>query len=152
MSCGVGHRCGSDLALLWLWCRLAATAPIRLLAWELPYAAGVAIKKKKGKEKEKRNIGESKFPPEQGLQTSSQEFNQSGLFNQWNRYTFTSSIWILKEGDNQITQLPIYSLMEEDRPSGCLAPRGPTGSPATDQDIDVVDWTKTVCRLLWTSI
>ena len=28
MSCGVGHRCGSDLALLWLWCRLAAAVPI----------------------------------------------------------------------------------------------------------------------------
>ena len=29
MSCGVGRRCGSDPALLWLWLRLAATAPIR---------------------------------------------------------------------------------------------------------------------------
>ena len=28
VSCGLGHRRGSDLALLWLWCRLAATAPI----------------------------------------------------------------------------------------------------------------------------
>ena len=27
-----------DLALLELWCRPAAVAPIRLLAWELPYA------------------------------------------------------------------------------------------------------------------
>ena len=35
MNCGVGHRCGSDLALLWLWCRPVATAPIRPLAWEL---------------------------------------------------------------------------------------------------------------------
>ena len=24
MSCGVGHRCGSDSELLWLGCRLAA--------------------------------------------------------------------------------------------------------------------------------
>ena len=24
-SCGVCHRCSSDLALLWLWCRLAAS-------------------------------------------------------------------------------------------------------------------------------
>ena len=39
MSYGVGCRCGSDLALLWLWYRLAAAAPIRPLAWELPYAA-----------------------------------------------------------------------------------------------------------------
>ena len=36
-----------DLALLWLWFRLAAAAPIRPLAWELPYAAGVALKRKK---------------------------------------------------------------------------------------------------------
>ena len=42
VSCGVGHRRGSDPALLWLWRRLAATAPIRPLAWEPPYAAGVA--------------------------------------------------------------------------------------------------------------
>ena len=30
-----------DLVLLWQWCRPAA------LAWELPYATGVALKKKK---------------------------------------------------------------------------------------------------------
>ena len=29
VSCGVGHRLGSDLALLCLWCRPVATAPIR---------------------------------------------------------------------------------------------------------------------------
>ena len=34
--CGGGHRCGSDLVLLWLWCRLAAAAPILPLAWVLP--------------------------------------------------------------------------------------------------------------------
>ena len=34
-----GHRCGSGLVLLWLWCRLAATAPVQPLAWELPYAS-----------------------------------------------------------------------------------------------------------------
>ena len=49
MSCGVGRRHGLDLALLWLWRRLAAPAPIRPLAWELPYAMGVAPKKKKAK-------------------------------------------------------------------------------------------------------
>ena len=37
MSCGIGRRRGSDPALLWLWRRLAATAPIRPLVWELPY-------------------------------------------------------------------------------------------------------------------
>ena len=47
MSCGVGHRYSSDSELLWLWYRPAATAPIRPLAWELPYAADVALKGKK---------------------------------------------------------------------------------------------------------
>ena len=28
VSCGVGRRCGLDPTLLWLWCRLEATAPI----------------------------------------------------------------------------------------------------------------------------
>ena len=49
MSCGVGHRHGSDLVLLWLWCRLAAAAPIGPLAWEPPYAAGTALKRPKKK-------------------------------------------------------------------------------------------------------
>ena len=54
MSCGVGHRCGLDLALLWLWLwrRLAAVALIRPLAWEPPYAPGVALKEKE-KERER---------------------------------------------------------------------------------------------------
>ena len=45
MSCGVGHRCSSDPALLWLWCRLVAAALIPSLAWELPYVAGVVLNK-----------------------------------------------------------------------------------------------------------
>ena len=45
MSCGVGRRRGSDLALLWLWCGPAAVALIRPLVWELPYATGAALKK-----------------------------------------------------------------------------------------------------------
>ena len=51
MSCGVGHRRGSDPALLWLWRRLVATALIRALAWELPYAVGAAPEKTKKKKK-----------------------------------------------------------------------------------------------------
>ena len=46
MNCGVGCRLGSDLMLLWLWYRQAAVAPIQLLAWELPYATGAALKSK----------------------------------------------------------------------------------------------------------
>ena len=42
-----------DLALLWLWCRLTATALILPLAWELAHVMGAALK---GQEKKKRAI------------------------------------------------------------------------------------------------
>ena len=38
-----------DPELLWLWCRPAAAAPIQLLAWELPYAMGGALKRQQTK-------------------------------------------------------------------------------------------------------
>ena len=53
MSCGVGRRRGSDPKLLWLWRRLAATAPIGPVAWEPPYATGEALKRQKSKKKKK---------------------------------------------------------------------------------------------------
>ena len=52
MSGGVGCRRGSDTALLWLWRRLAATAPIKLLPWESPYAMGAALEKAKRQNKQ----------------------------------------------------------------------------------------------------
>ena len=64
MSCGVGRRRGLDPALLWLWCRLGATALIRPLAWEPPYAARVAqemAKKKKKKKKGKHRLEQGAF-------------------------------------------------------------------------------------------
>ena len=54
VSCGVGCRHGLDLALLWLWRRPVATAPIRALAWESPYAAGAAQEIPTTTTKEKR--------------------------------------------------------------------------------------------------
>ena len=36
LSCGIGHRCGLDPMLLWLW--LASVAQIQPLAWILSYA------------------------------------------------------------------------------------------------------------------
>ena len=53
MSCGVGCRRGLDLALLQLWHRLAAVAPILSLALELPYVSPVAQKKKKNSYRQK---------------------------------------------------------------------------------------------------
>ena len=49
MGFGVGRRCSLDPALLWLWHRLAAVAPIQPLAWEPPYATGTALKTKKSR-------------------------------------------------------------------------------------------------------
>ena len=57
MSCGVSRRRGLDPALLWLCCRPAAGALIQPLAWEPPYAAGSALKRKENKQtnKQKKN-------------------------------------------------------------------------------------------------
>ena len=50
VSCGVGPRCSLDPALLW--CRPAATVSTQPLAWELPYAMDVALKRQKINNKE----------------------------------------------------------------------------------------------------
>ena len=58
---------------LWLWCRPAAAAPIRTLAWEPLCAAGAALKRHTGKEYELHSISgrgggvESSSPPGQGV-------------------------------------------------------------------------------------
>ena len=49
-----------DLVLLW--CRLAATAPIRPLAWEPPYALGVALEKAKRQKKKKKKKKRKHIP------------------------------------------------------------------------------------------
>ena len=54
LSCGVGCGCGLDPVLLWLWCRLAATASIGPLAWEPSYAVSLVLKSKK---KERNVLG-----------------------------------------------------------------------------------------------
>ena len=61
MSCGVGRRPGLDLALLWLWRRPAALAPIWTLAWEPPYATGAALKSKRKKKRKEKTQFESKL-------------------------------------------------------------------------------------------
>ena len=57
MSCGINCRLGSDPGLLWLWYRPAAIAPIRPLAWEPPYAAGVALEKANKQTNKQTNKG-----------------------------------------------------------------------------------------------
>ena len=55
MGCGVGGRHGSDPALLWLWLRPVATAPIRPLVWEPPHAAEAAQRNSKKTKIKKKN-------------------------------------------------------------------------------------------------
>ena len=52
MSCGLRHRYSSDPVLLWLWRGPASAALIGPLAWEPPYAVGVAWQKDTQKKKE----------------------------------------------------------------------------------------------------
>ena len=54
LSCDVGCRRGSDPMLPW--CRLVATAPIRPLAWEPPYATGLGLEKTKRPKKKKKRM------------------------------------------------------------------------------------------------
>ena len=49
-------RHSSDLALLWLWCRLAAVAPIQPLASESPHAMGAALKNGKNNNNNNNNV------------------------------------------------------------------------------------------------
>ena len=58
LSCGVSRRRGSDPSLLGLWHRPAATAPTGPLAWEPPYAPGVALKRPKKKKKKNSDTQE----------------------------------------------------------------------------------------------
>ena len=54
MSCGVGHRCNLDPALLSLWHRPAAAALIQPLAPQIPYATGASLKNKQQKQRQQK--------------------------------------------------------------------------------------------------
>ena len=47
--------------LLWPWCRLAAATVIQPLAWQPPYAVGVALKRQKDKKKKKNKTLKHNF-------------------------------------------------------------------------------------------
>ena len=51
---GKSCRCGSDLTLLWLWCRPAGATLIQPLAWELAFTSAALKRKKK---KDRMDIG-----------------------------------------------------------------------------------------------
>ena len=95
MSCGVGCRRSSDPTLLWLWRRPAATAPIRPLAWEPPYAVGVALemaKRQKKKENQEKGIGDlwhKTASPYDALCHSKNTFNASPSISDQDCFMFS---------------------------------------------------------------
>ena len=77
----MGCRRGSDPALLWLWRRPGATAPIRPLAWEPPYAARVA--------------------QENGKKTRQNKKEKKRKKKEKDKYHLISCMWNLKYGTNE---------------------------------------------------
>ena len=63
ISCGIGHKCGLNPVLLWLWHKPTATVPIRPLAREPPYAVGAALKKQKTNNNKKKTLKKQKKKP-----------------------------------------------------------------------------------------
>ena len=63
--------------MLWLRHRLATTAPIILLAWELPYASGVAP----GKTKKTKKTHTQKKKKKKKTKTKKEKMSLSFLFN-----------------------------------------------------------------------
>ena len=63
---------GSGVVVSWLWCRLAAVAPLRPLAWEPRYATGAALKRKEKKKKKGKvwGLGDDLPSPTLGCCTS----------------------------------------------------------------------------------
>ena len=45
MGCGVGRRCSLDPSLLWLWC--SSYSSDSTPSWEIAYAVGAALKRRK---------------------------------------------------------------------------------------------------------
>ena len=56
VSCGVGRRCSSDPAVLWLWGRLVATVFFGPPALEPTHATGAALKRRKGERKKEMTV------------------------------------------------------------------------------------------------
>ena len=125
VSCGVGCRCGLDPALLWLWCRPAATAPIRPLAWEPPYATGSALEKAKNKTKQKKIPDSGDF----------QEVGQQTLGRGVDSQSFPSSCGVLRCPGPWLHKLPLTKLSGRCRPLPTIpCPQRPPRVPGASCD------------------
>ena len=93
MSSGVGGRRGSEPVLLWLWSRLAATAPIRPLAWKPPYATRAAQEMaKRPKKKKKKSFHLSQLAVLQSC--PSQPFGKLNSSSQCCQWSPSRQVWL----------------------------------------------------------
>ena len=134
MSGCVGHRHGSDPALLWLWWRPAATAPIQPLAWERRGCRPKKTKKQKNETNhEPVNVTHVHFEAgtlswlqvPQKLQYGVQE-HPTGGDQELTATSYGSNICNRERGGGvsiTVTSAPTKSV--PDRQTGCCSPSRP---------------------------
>ena len=138
VGCGVGHRLGSDPALLWLWCRPAAAAPIRPLAWELPRVAGAALKKKQNK---KHTNWETDFPQMPDFQKT----DNIGILLNYRELVKGCLISILFLVSKKIFKFSREVLFIVSRSMNKKGPRLGWSHKISSIDLCLYDWTGFVC-------
>ena len=143
MSCGVGHRCSSDLVLLWLWCRSVAVAPISSLAWEHPYAEIKQPVDQWGNQK-----GNLKMPRDKWYWKHNHS-KSMGCHKSSSWREVHSNTGLLQKGrkiSNQQLNLPSKRIRKEEQAKPKVSRRKEIikkqGNPSTSH---VVQWGKKVC-------
>ena len=78
--------------MLWLWRRLAAVAPVGPLAWETPYATGVALKIQNTKKLKKLNKGQFSIARTTNFSREAQTFTFCMKYSQFYLLA-TQTLW-----------------------------------------------------------
>ena len=94
--------------MVWLWHGPAAAALIQSLAWELPCAAGAALKSKKKKNKNKKNKKNPKKQKDPPKKTENERQQKNPI---------QSKI----QGENRVKRKMNKAIMSCEAISGCLA-------------------------------
>ena len=102
--------------MLWLWHRQAAAVPIPPLAWELPYAAGVALKRKK--ERKDVNVLISGYQPQERMQITSCQTVKGFVSlsaSIWKRAWTTKTVSPSSRSDRLILTNRVFQVVEKGR-------------------------------------
>ena len=86
VSCGVGHRHGSVLTLLWLWCKLAAAALIRTPSLRTSIYLRCSHKKRKKERKKESKQASRQASKPRGFQRGDGGMKRTGI-------RMTSDFW-----------------------------------------------------------